>query len=161
MSDDSISKSTASARDAAAKLAEDTAEKARDTARTKVEDARDHTADEVNRAAEAAEAAADTFDAETLQAQAIGRLADTLEDAAQQVRTTDIDKLARQVSDFARANPAVFVGGAAVLGFAATRLLKARPASRGAAARETYTAPSSRWDDEDADMPDLTSRGAV
>lgn len=153
------------AREAAEKLAEDTRTAAQDKARETAEDVRDNAAEEVDRTAHAAEAAAGEFDPSSLQAQAISKLADTLEDVAGQVRATDIDRLARSVSGFARENPAVFVGGAALLGFAATRLLKARPPQRSARSR-----PSSPyvgrdmdwdWDRDDYERPDLTTRGAL
>lgn len=92
----------------------------------RAEDLRAKAADETQKAANAADAAAREFDAGTIQAQAAGQVADALEQVAAQVRTTDLDRLARNVSSFARENPAMFIGGAALLGLAATRFLKAR-----------------------------------
>ncbi|WP_371225288.1 hypothetical protein [Roseovarius sp. 2305UL8-3] len=90
-------------------------------------DAVRHTAaDEVQSAADAAEVAAGQFDSHSLQAQAAHRIADQIEGVATQLRTTDINSLVAQTSDFARRNPLLFIGGAAALGFAATRFLKAR-----------------------------------
>lgn len=94
--------------------------------REHAEGVRDTAAAETRTAANAAHAAAREFDAGTLQAQAASQVADALEQVAAQVRTTDLDRLARTVGGFARDNPALFVGGAALLGLAATRFLKAR-----------------------------------
>jgi hypothetical protein len=49
-------------------------------------------------------------------------------EAAQYLRGTDVNGLRRGAEDFARRQPALFVGGAMVLGLAATRFLKASPA---------------------------------
>lgn len=86
----------------------------------------DTAADEVQSAANAAEAASEQFDSQSLQAMAAHRLADQIEGVAGQLRSTDINSLITQTSDFARRNPLLFIGGAAALGFAATRFFKAR-----------------------------------
>lgn len=114
----------------------DTASSLKDTARAQAQQVADETQQTVKRDlpghaegvrdTAAAEAAARAFDTGTLQAQAASQVADALEQVAAQVRTTDIDRLARNVSGFARDNPAPFVGGAALLGLVATRFLKAR-----------------------------------
>ncbi|WP_179378794.1 hypothetical protein [Jannaschia marina] len=69
------------------------------------------------------------FGADSYQAQAADYLADNLMHAADRIRAQDLDSIAHDASDFARRNPAVVLGGAALLGFAAARLLKA--SSRG------------------------------
>ena len=90
---------------------------------------RNHAADEVNQAAQAAFSAAGAFDPGTVQAQAARQIAQSLESLAHQVRTTDLADTVDRVSGFARRNPAVFIGAAALAGFAATRFLKARDPS--------------------------------
>jgi hypothetical protein len=53
--------------------------------------------------------------------------ADRLDKAAQELRETDFQGLVRTAEDFARRQPAVFLGGALLLGVAASRFLKASP----------------------------------
>lgn len=161
MTQHETSQTAQTARETAAELAEKTRTKINETAHDKAESVRDNAAHEVDRAAQAADAAAGEFDSSSIQAQAIHRVADALEDAALQVRSTDIDRLARNVSDFARGNPGLFIGGAAFLGFAATRFLKARDPKVPA-----WSWPGSEENDPMAeprpDLPyDLTTRGAV
>lgn len=103
-------------------------------ATAKADAVRDTAADEAQSAADAAWAAAEQFDAGSLQAQAAHRIADQIEGVATQLRATDLNDLVAQTSDFARRNPLLFMGGAAALGFAATRFLKARTPSHAAAA---------------------------
>ncbi|EBA11164.1 hypothetical protein [Roseobacter sp. CCS2] len=77
-------------------------------------------------AADSADAAARELDPASPQAQAVQQVADRIEDAAVKLRDADIGELAGQVTDMARRNPLLFIGGAAVAGFAAARFLKAR-----------------------------------
>ncbi|MEL6566165.1 MAG: hypothetical protein AAFQ59_17120 [Pseudomonadota bacterium] len=120
-------KSTASVvRAHATDLADQAADTVSATARAKAEEVRDGAAAEVQKTADAAAASMDTLDAGSVQAQVVEQLAGTLEQLAGQIRTTDIDRTARAVTDFASRNPALFVGGAALAGFAATRFFKAR-----------------------------------
>ncbi len=53
-------------------------------------------------------------------------VAGRLEGAAQAVRDTDLQILPERLSAFARRNPAAFLGGAAILGIAVGRFLKAQ-----------------------------------
>lgn len=107
---------------------------AKDAIRTEAERAaenlRDTAFDQATNAANAADAAAAEFDAGSLQARAAHQVADQVENLANQLRTKDLNTVTRDVSNFARNNPALFIGGAALLGFAATRFLKARDPQR-------------------------------
>jgi len=94
------------------------------------ENLRDSAFDQATNAANAAEAAASEFDANSLQARAAHQVADQVEVLANRLRTTDLNSITRDVSTLARNNPALFIGGAALLGFAATRFLKARDPQR-------------------------------
>ncbi|MDC0737852.1 hypothetical protein N6L24_06155 [Cognatishimia sp. SS12] len=96
-----------------------------DTVREKTDAAQHQAAAEVQTTADAAHAAADTFDPGSIQAQAAHMVAGHLEDAARRVRTLDIEQTVTDVSGFARRNPLLFLGAAALAGFAATRFLKA------------------------------------
>jgi len=80
----------------------------------------------VTNAANAANAAGAEFEGDSLQARVAHQVAEQVEGVAAQLRSADLGSITRDVSQFARKNPALFVGGAALLGFAATRFLKAR-----------------------------------
>jgi len=56
----------------------------------------------------------------------VQQVADHIEAAAHSLRGTDLRDLATQVSNVARQNPVLFLGGAALLGFATARFLKAK-----------------------------------
>jgi hypothetical protein len=58
--------------------------------------------------------------------------ADQVDKAARFLRTTDFQDLIRSTEDFARRQPAVFLGGAFALGILASRFLKASPQDGGA-----------------------------
>ncbi|SFS21247.1 hypothetical protein [Yoonia litorea] len=103
------------AKDAAAKTATAHANQARDAAAARVDEA-----------ARAADAAASEMAPNSPQAQAVQQVADHIEGFATQLRTADVQKLAQQATTFARQNPLVAIGGAALVGFAAARFLKAR-----------------------------------
>lgn len=128
-SEDSVTEKAATkAREAAKGVADAAAGKSRE----KAEAVRDSAAGQARKSAAAAEAAADEFDAGSVQARAIEEVARRIDDLAEQIRSTDIDRMARAVAGAARRNPMMFVAGAALTGFAATRFLKARtPRSRG------------------------------
>ncbi len=126
MADETQKSMTGTVREHAADMAHDARDAVESETRQKAEGVRDQAASEAQKAADAAEAASKEFDSGSLQAQAVDHLASTLEDFASQIRRTDLDRAARGVSDFARSNPMLFVGGAALLGVAATRFLKAR-----------------------------------
>ena len=106
--------------------------------------ARDHAAQKVTNAANAANAAGAQFEGDSLQARAAHQVADQVEGIAARLRSADLNTITRDVSQFARQNPALFVGGAALLGFAATRFLKARdpePVDYASAAGDPWGAP--------------------
>lgn len=85
---------------------------------------REDVADAAGEKLEAAREALNDFEPDTLINQAAGRLADNLSDAANAIRTTDLKAVRDDVAGFARRNPLLFFGGAALLGFAAARMLK-------------------------------------
>ncbi|GLO69275.1 hypothetical protein MACH17_07920 [Phaeobacter inhibens] len=103
-------------------------EQAQDTlrseARARAEEAQAQAAGEAAAVARAADAAASELPQGSFQAEAAQQLAQGLEQFADKVRTADLDKVLRDTGDFARKNPMLFLGGAALLGFAATRFLK-------------------------------------
>lgn len=128
-------------------------------AQSRAETARQAAADEVQSAADAANAAAAQFDTGSFQAQVAHQIADQIEAIATHLRQTNVSGLVAQTSDFARRNPLLFVGGAAALGFATTRFLKARDPRPDA--RDTQADPwqgtSGSWPD---DLAPKSSPGA-
>ncbi|WP_299031412.1 hypothetical protein [uncultured Sulfitobacter sp.] len=122
-------------------------------AERKTEQLRDAAAEKVTNAANAADAAANEFGSDSLQARAAHQIADQVEGLASRLRTVDLNTATRDVSNFARQHPALFIGGAALLGFAATRFLKARDPARvdyDNAARDPWSAQGT---------PNATTRG--
>ena len=107
-----------------------------DAARTHVDAATDHAEAHAETAAEAASRASDAFDAGSPQAKVADQVAAGLGDVATALRDTDLEAATAKATHFARVNPVLFLGGAALLGFAAVRFLKASdPAPRQTAAR--------------------------
>lgn len=131
----------ASAKQKADDLARDVADSTEAKVKSEAEGARDAAASEVENVANAADAAANEFDPNSMQARAIEEVASRIDDLASQIRSTDIDRAARMVGDAARRNPLMFVAGAALAGFAATRFLKARDPYR----RDSYGDGPDPW----------------
>lgn len=101
------------------------AEIARERAAEEARHAKEAAAQAAKDSAEQMHDAADAFDPESFARQIAERIADDLGQAARSVRAADLNGVADDVSDFARRQPALFYGGAALVGFAAARLLKA------------------------------------
>lgn len=85
-------------------------------------------------------AAAEEFDAGSFSRHAAQHVADRLSDAASAVRGSDFATLQSDVEAFARRNPLMFFGAAALAGFAVVRAVKAseRAEIEAAAARRHY-----------------------
>ena len=73
---------------------------------------------------------------------------DNAEKLSTSIRDNSIDELMSQAQDFGRRQPAVFLGAAALLGFAASRFLLA------SANRSNQTVPESEAEDEAGYMPE-------
>lgn len=134
--------------DTARETVQDAADDATQRAKVEAEVARDRAAEEVGKVSNAAEAAANEFDDGSMQARAIEEVARRVDDIAAQIRSTDIDRLARTLGDAAQRNPLMFVAGAALAGFAVTRFLKARDPDRrsGGQGRDPWTSgPRDDW----------------
>ncbi len=82
-------------------------------------------ADEVQSVASALRTAADELRSGSPQERTFSQLADGLADVSESLRDKDLGELMGEINTFARRNPMVFLGGAALLGFAATRFAKA------------------------------------
>ncbi len=165
--------STGSARDDARNFADDAREKAgkfaddvRSTARdaadnvrseaeARAHDAKDSAADEVSGISSALNSAASEMRDGSLQQRSMSHIADRVAYASETLRDRDFGEMTQDLGTFARRNPALFLGGAALLGFAVARFAKSseQPATGGAGdaygrtpyddsfAQETYRSP--------------------
>lgn len=89
--------------------------------------------------------------------------AEQIEGAAQTVRDRDMRELVGEVENFARRQPALFFGGAMLLGFAALRFLKSAPEGGSAmkhASGGTPTVRSPSISEFDDDLRPHTHEGA-
>jgi len=109
----------------AEKITEEAAAEVEAQARAAAEQARTAGLGEADDAAEALDRAATAFDPGSLQASALNQLAETVDGLAGSLRDKPLDAIIDDVADFARKNPAQFLGGAELPGFAAPPFLKA------------------------------------
>ncbi|SFJ70117.1 hypothetical protein [Jannaschia pohangensis] len=112
-------------RDKAAQQASHLADEARHAADEKVEDLKGQATSRIEETAENIRNAGHEFGHDSYQAQAADYLASNLTQAAEMIRDKDLGSVVEDLSTFARRNPALFLGGAALLGFAAARMMKA------------------------------------
>jgi len=87
--------------------------------------AKDAAADEVKGVASALRTAAEEMRSGSPQERTFSQIAEGLADASDAMRDKDLGEIVGAVSDFAKRNPMVFLGSAALIGFAATRFAKA------------------------------------
>lgn len=87
--------------------------------------AKDAAADEVKGIASALRTAAEEMRSGSPQERTFSQIAEGLADASDAVRDKDLGEMVEAVTDFAKRNPMVFLGSAALIGFAATRFAKA------------------------------------
>ena len=115
--------------DTAKGLASDTGEQIKDVIATQ----KDASADRITGVASAIRNAADDIEIElSFAAPYVRRMADEIDDFAAALKTQSLGEIVGAVEDFARRQPAVFLGIAAATGFAAVRLLKVPVKSGGA-----------------------------
>lgn len=120
--DDAVEEAAATAQSSVEGLkagAEDMANSARETAESTAE----AVADRASRAADTLRDAAASLRDGSFQERSFGQLAASLADASDAIRDKDLGQLSRDVSNFARRNPLLFAGGAALLGFAVARMM--------------------------------------
>ncbi|RBI86358.1 hypothetical protein DRV85_06315 [Rhodosalinus halophilus] len=115
----------AEAREAAARSLDEAGRRAREEANARVSQAADDAAAEAANAARAAEDAAAEFGADSVEAKALRSIAQFLEDTAERLHALDLESMVHGVDRFAQRHPMAFLAGAAALGFAAARLLRA------------------------------------
>lgn len=117
------------AADAASEQVKAGAQDAADTASTEAADYADQAkgaaADEVKDVASALRTAAEEMRSGSAQERTFSQIAEGLADASDAMRDKDLGEMVGAVSNFARRNPMVFLGSAALIGFAATRFTKA------------------------------------
>jgi len=93
--------------------------------RAKADDAKGGVADEVQGVAMALRRASEELRGGSAQERTLGTIASGLADVSDQIRDKDLGEIVQMVSKVARDNPMLFLGGAALLGFAASRYAKA------------------------------------
>ncbi|SFR11435.1 hypothetical protein [Poseidonocella sedimentorum] len=89
------------------------------------EAAKSTAANEISDLGDALRKAADELQDGSPQARGLGQIAQSLADVSDTVRGKDLGEIVSDVTGFARRNPLAFIGGAALLGFAGTRLARA------------------------------------
>lgn len=94
-------------------------------ARSKADDAKAGVASEVKDVALALRRASEELRGGSAQERTLGTIASSLADASDSIRDKDLGEIVQMVSKVARDNPVLFLGGAALLGFAASRYAKA------------------------------------
>ncbi len=123
--------------DTARQTAADAKDALRDEATHRAESAKEGVAGEVSDVASALRKAADDMRDGSPQERTFGQIAGTLADLSDTIRDKDLGQVANDVTEFAKRNPMLFLGGVALAGFAATRFAMAT--SRGdSTAHEPY-----------------------
>jgi flagellar motor switch protein FliG len=100
--------------------------------RARADGAKAGVASEVGDVATALRRAAEEMRGGSPQERTIGTIASSLADVSDSIRDKDLGEIVQMVSKVARDNPVLFLGGAALLGFAASRYAKASSGHRNA-----------------------------
>jgi hypothetical protein len=116
-------------------------EEARDRAREGIDRGKQKVADRIRRLGSALHSASDNLrEEDSAMAHSADMASETIERAANYVASADLKSTVRDVENFARREPALFFGGAFLLGLAAGRFLRSS-ASR-SDGDEAFTSPS-------------------
>ena len=94
-------------------------------ARLRADDAKADVANEVGAVATALRRASEDLRDGSVQERTLGQIAGSIADVSDAIRDKDLGEIVQMVSRFGRDNPALFLGGAALLGFAGSRYAKA------------------------------------
>lgn len=105
--------------------ARDAADSAQAEIHSQADRAKNTAASEVSNIASALQSAADDLRSGSATERGFARVADSLAGASDSLREKELGELVGDVNHFARENPGVFLGGAALLGFAISRFAKA------------------------------------
>lgn len=122
---DKAKKTAANLADQAKDTADSAVQSATKAAATQADAAKTSVADEVSGVASALRTAADEMRSGSPQERTFGQIAEGLADASDALRDKDLGTMVHDVTGFARKNPLAFLGGAVLIGFAATRFIKA------------------------------------
>lgn len=120
--DEAIDKTSAAAKERVDKIGS-TASKFADDAREVAGDAASRASGMVDRASQSLRSAADSLRDGSFQERTFGQLAATLADASDAIRDKDLAQIANDTKAFAKRNPILFIGGAALLGYAVSRMV--------------------------------------
>lgn len=93
--------------------------------RSRADDAKAGMADEVSDVAMALRRAAEELRGGSAQERTLGQISSSLADVSDSIRDKDLGEILQMTSRVARENPLLFLGGAALLGFAVSRYAKA------------------------------------
>jgi hypothetical protein len=116
---------TADLSETVAEAAKDLKGSARDVVERKAHVAKDAAVEKADQFAAAAEAAERQFDPSSMQAEALRVASEQISDAMDHIRNKPVDELIDDAALFAKRNPLLVLGGAALAGFAAARFFKA------------------------------------
>lgn len=94
-------------------------------ARSRADDAKADVATEVKDVANALRRASEDLRGGSAQERTLGQIASSLADASDSIRDKDLGEIVAMASRLGRRNPALFLGGATLLGFVASRYAKA------------------------------------
>lgn len=97
--------------------------------RARADGAKADVADEVKDVAKALRRASEELRGGSAQERTLGQISSSLADASDAIRDKDLGEIVNMASRIARENPALFLGGAALLGFAVSRYAKASGAA--------------------------------
>ena len=99
--------------------------------KSQANDAKTNAANDVKDVATALRKASEDLRGGSAQERTLGQIASTLADASDALRNKDLGEILQAASRVARDNPMLFLGGAALLGFAASRYAKASAGQAG------------------------------
>lgn len=114
--------------DGAKSAAKNAVDDAKQALHSQAEKARSGAANEVSNIAGALRGASDELRSGSAAERSFAQLADGLAGASEAVRDKDLGELIDEMNRFARNNPATFLGGAAIIGFAASRFARSSDA---------------------------------
>ncbi|MGR3550854.1 hypothetical protein [Pseudooceanicola sp.] len=117
-------------------------------------------ADEIKGVASALRTAADELRSGSPQERTFSQIADGLADASDAMRGKDLSEMVDSVNGFAKRNPLMFLGSAALIGFAATRFAKASNKDQHATQSGPTNSPTTgRYGTPTAGSPVVTPTG--
>lgn len=158
---DDVKKAAASATEDLKSGARDMADTVSSEASNYASQAKSTAADEVKDISTALRSAAEELRQGSPQERTFSQIADGLAEASDAVRGKDLSEIVSDVNGFARRNPLMFLGSAALVGFAATRFAKASSAPQNPAPRQdSYAAAGHRPDMDHAQGPAGTAPAA-